>query len=110
MTSSKIGGTPSAPSRLRTLSDQDKWHKKKAAGGGSGKTISDQDIKKFAAKLHASIGAAMGAGSTLSALKAAINATKVKKQVPHRGTGPKPKAYGGKIKKKARGGKVKKRK
>ena len=90
MTSSKIGGAPSAPSRLRTLSDQ--------------------DIKKIAAKLHASIGAAMGAGSTLSALKAAINATKVKKQVPHRGTGPKPRAYGGKIKKKARGGRVKKRK
>ena len=52
----------------------------------------------------------MGAGSTLSALKAAINATKVKKQVPHRGTGPKPKAYGGKIKKRASGGRVKKSK
>ena len=34
-------------------------------------------------------------------------ATKVKNQVSHRGTGPKPKAYGGKIKKRASGGRGK---
>ena len=35
------------------------------------------------------------------------HATKVKNQVSHRGTGPKPKAYGGKIKKRASGGRGK---
>ena len=80
-----------------------------------GKTISDQDranIKQatIPKSITAAVAAAMGAGTSLAAIKAAINAAKPTKP-QHRGTGPQARRMGGKVvKKRMYGGSVKKRK